>query len=150
MTHEWDRIKRFRRNGRGGIEGLPLELMIIVIVATLGTAILIGWMGSVEEPKTIGSVTANVSYMDSTIQKSVGGTEVTITVTDNEGAPIKGAVAVISGCGIPNTAAVTDSAGKAVFKRVLPTVSSGQTGYINVHVTANGYGEDNSLRIVVV
>ncbi len=107
-------------------------------------------MGSVEEPKTIGSVTANVSYMDSTIQKSVGGTEVTITVTDNEGAPIKGAVAVISGCGIPNTAAVTDSAGKAVFKRVLPTVSSGQTGYINVHVTANGYGEDNSLRIVVV
>lgn len=34
----------------GGIEGLPLQLMIIILVATMGTAIIVGWMGSIETP----------------------------------------------------------------------------------------------------
>lgn len=40
----------------GGIEGLPLQLMIIILVATMGTAIIVGWMGSIETPQSIGSV----------------------------------------------------------------------------------------------
>ena len=39
------------RNGKedsGGIEGLPLQLMIIILVATMGAAILVGWMGNIE------------------------------------------------------------------------------------------------------
>lgn len=41
---------------RGGIEGLPLQLMIIILVATMGTAIIVGWMGDIETPKSIGEV----------------------------------------------------------------------------------------------
>ncbi|HPR98555.1 MAG TPA: hypothetical protein PLC39_04585, partial [Methanomassiliicoccales archaeon] len=40
----------------GGIEGLPLQLMIMVIVAGLGTAILVGWMGGLSAPEAIASV----------------------------------------------------------------------------------------------
>lgn len=76
-------------NRKGGIEGLPLELMIIVIVATLGTAILVGWMGDVEEPKSIGNVSAEPGYLDITNATSAATFNLTISVTDNDGAPIK-------------------------------------------------------------
>ena len=48
--------KALRKNRKGGIEGLPLQLMIIIMVATLGTAIIIGWMGNIEEPDSISRV----------------------------------------------------------------------------------------------
>jgi hypothetical protein len=32
--------KALRKNRKGGIEGLPLQLMIIIMIATLGTAII--------------------------------------------------------------------------------------------------------------
>ena len=48
--------KALRKNRKGGIEGLPLQLMIIIMVATLGTAIIIGWMGNIEEPHSISRV----------------------------------------------------------------------------------------------
>ena len=38
-----------------------MQLMIIILVATMGTAILLGWMGSIETPKSIGDVTAELN-----------------------------------------------------------------------------------------
>lgn len=51
--------KDIRKNKKGGIEGLPLQLMIIILVATLGTAIIVGWMGNIETPTSIGDVTVD-------------------------------------------------------------------------------------------
>jgi len=48
--------KRIGGDRDGGIEGLPLQLMIMVIVAGLGTAVLVGWMGGLTAPEAISSV----------------------------------------------------------------------------------------------
>ena len=90
--------KKLRKlNKRGGIEGLPMELMIIVVVATVGTGILVGWMGSIDEPDSIGEVTcsANQIVMTSDTVK----TNFTVTVTDQSGDALKGATVVLFGCG---------------------------------------------------
>ena len=151
MTHKiWDRKRLFRMNRKGGIEGLPLELMIIVIVATLGTAILVGWMGDVEEPKSIGNVSAEPGYLDITNATSAATFNLTISVTDNDGAPIKDAVVIISGCGLTHVVKETDSKGEAKFTNLSLSLNGDEKGYINVHVSANGYGDNDSLRVTVV
>jgi len=80
-------IRRLRGNKRGGIEGLPLQLMIIILVAALGTAIIIGWMNSIDTPKSIRSVEAEPVSINGT-----NGVDITINVTDQDGNPLPGAV----------------------------------------------------------
>ncbi len=151
MTHGiWDRKRLLGKNRRGGIEGLPLELMIIVIVATLGTAILVGWMGDVEEPKSIGAVSADKNFLDVTNAIPSATFSLTITVTDNDGAPIDDAVVILSGCGLYNKIKETDAQGVAAFSGLPVKLNGASTGYINVHVSANGYGENDSLRVTVI
>lgn len=151
MTHGiWDRRRLFKKNRKGGIEGLPLELMIIVIVATLGTAILVGWMGDVEEPKSIGSVSAEPNYINVINAIPSATFSLKITVTDNNGAPINDAVVVISGCGLYNQIKETDYHGVVTFSALPVKLNGATSGYINVHVSANGYGENDSLKVPVI
>mgnify|MGYP003225205835 CR=1 FL=1 len=50
------KYRDIRTDRSGGIEGLPLQLMIVILVATMGTAIIVGWMGNIEAPHAIGDV----------------------------------------------------------------------------------------------
>src|SRR5438309_1199333 len=45
-----------RRDERGAIEGMPLQLMIAVIVAGIALAIILGWVLSIQTPNAIGRV----------------------------------------------------------------------------------------------
>lgn len=151
------KTKLNRPDRKGGIEGLPMELMIIIVVAALGTAVLVGWMGSIEEPQTIGDV-------DSTQTQFVLGNNDTksfstkITVRDNNGDPIKGATVVLTGCGVKNSSysgtptvcGTTNDSGEISFNNIYVTKTSPGVGYVNVHVSAGDYGENNSLKIPVV
>jgi len=71
----------------GGIEGLPLQLMIVILVATMGTAIIVGWMGSIETPHSIGEVEYEdcINAEDGTIPTF------TVTVYDQDGNRLEGA-----------------------------------------------------------
>ena len=157
-----------RTDKKGGIEGLPMELMIIIVVAALGTAMLVGWMGDIEEPQTIGDVDSSTS------QFVLGNNDTknfstTITVRDNDGDPIKGATVVLTGCGVKNASSstysflksnassnsgsvngTTDDNGQVTFKNLNVTKTSAGVGYVNVLVSAGDYGEDNTLKIPVV
>ncbi len=152
------KTKLNRPDKKGGIEGLPMELMIIIVVAALGTAILVGWMSNIEEPQTIGDV-------DSTQTQFVLGNTDTktfstkITVRDNNGDPIKGATVVLTGCGVKSSyyssasktvCGTTDDNGEISFNNISVTKTSPGVGYVNVHVSAGDYGENNSLKIPVV
>lgn len=157
MTLKWDR-KRFRvLDRKGGIEGLPMELMIIVIVATLGIAILVGWMGSIEEPHTIGDVELSQSVFDG---KRTGGSEYNcgnlfITVTDDEGVPIDGAEVVLTGCNVHyknyagSVVQTTNFQGKVNFCDLVVALVPG-THYIDIHVHTDDYGDDDSAKILVL
>ncbi|MEE3363935.1 MAG: hypothetical protein VZR03_04515, partial [Methanomethylophilus sp.] len=92
--------KKLRKlNRKGGIEGLPMELMIIVVIAALGTAVLVGWMGNIETPETIGHVDSSVDQIVMTTDKNTN-VSFTITVTDTSGDAIPNATVVLTGCNV--------------------------------------------------
>jgi len=158
--------KALRKNKKGGIEGLPLQLMIIIMIATIGTAIIMGWMGNIEEPHSIGKVVVDSGEIDLTRSTMTTGTygnagsvytsneEVVISVFDQNGNPLPDATVVLTGLG------VTDSNGKTVHGTtnadglvVLKNFKlrmTGHVGYIGVEVSKPGYGENSSCKITVI
>ena len=79
--------RRMKGNNRGGIEGLPLQLMIVIMVATMGSAVIMGWMGSIDSPhsiKTLGIEENIVLIEDGVIQ------DIHVCVLDERGEPLEG------------------------------------------------------------
>lgn len=171
MTHvKWQARKL---NRKGGIEGLPLELMIIIIIATMGTAILVGWMGNIETPHSIGGVdveTGTLGDSDITTQISLDGKGSTdaacigVYVRDQDGNPLKGATVVLSGLNVAKTAtdqatstktyssayATTDNNGLATLDNLHLALKGGSVGFVTVSVSMPGYGENTAAKVAVV
>ena len=111
-------LGNLKGNDRGGIEGLPLQLMIVIMVATMGSAVIIGWMGSIDTPHYISSlnVEENIVYIeDGEIP------DIHILVTDEDGSPMAGVtVRIVNGqVSHPDGRdhdVVTDSKGRATLK----------------------------------
>ena len=152
-------ISKLRKNRKGGIEGLPLQLMIVILVATLGTAILIGWMSSIEAPSQIGSVNVDSNNI---ILNKTSGTEkytdvgyVKVYVTDQNGDALQGATVILTGCGVvtrTGTTAygVTDAKGCIEFSNLRVSLRDQKIGFVNVEVSKPGYGTDSTARIAVI
>jgi len=152
-------ISKLRKNRKGGIEGLPLQLMIVILVATLGTAILIGWMSSIEAPSQIGSV--NVDSGNILLTKTSGTEKYTDTgnvklyVTDQNGNPISGATVVLTGCGVVTRTGTTaygttDAKGCIEFSNLRVSLRDQKIGFVTAEVSKPGYGTDSSTRIAVI
>ena len=152
-------MERFRKDKGGGVEGLPLQLIIIILVATLGTAIILGWMSTLGTPPHIGSV--NVESDDIVLEKTSGSEHYTdkgyvrIYITDQDGNGLAGATVVLSGCGVTTrdgktVHGVTDANGYVEFKNIHASLRGAKIGFINVEVSKSGYGSDSSVRIAVI
>ena len=137
---------------------MPLQLMIIIMVATLGTAIIIGWMGNIEEPQSISKVTFDGDRIDLTGSGSgplyTTSDVLVISVFDQNGDPISDATVVLTGLGITDkdgrtVCGSTDSNGNVTFSDLKLRIT-GHVGYIDVEVSKSGYGENSSCRITVV
>ena len=107
-----------RKDRNGGIEGLPLQLMIVILVATMGTAIIVGWIVSIETPHTIGDEDLQAPGLseDGTV------TGFSLEVRDQDGDYLEGAVVIIENSYVVMTdsegaetapVALTDENGKA-------------------------------------
>ena len=158
--------KALRKNRKGGIEGLPLQLMIIIMIATLGTAIIVGWMGNIEEPHSIKEVviendcidltkdrTTSSSYSQGVSYRTVGQ-DIVITVFDQNMNPLPGATVVLDGLGIVDkdghtVHGTTDDSGSVTFSG-LKLKMTGHTGFVDVEVSKSGYGENTSCSIFVI
>jgi hypothetical protein len=146
--------KKLNNNKKGSIEGLPLQLMIIIIIATMGTAILIGWMGNIDTPKSIGAVevvSGDIVLNGSTTTEGI----VEIYVADQNGNPLGGATVVLSGLGVTDkngkTAYTnTSSNGYAKFDGLHITLRGSEIGFITVNVSMSEYGENNNTRVAVI
>ncbi|MDD2626646.1 MAG: hypothetical protein PHI87_03750 [Candidatus Methanomethylophilus sp.] len=173
MTHfrTWKKMNR-----KGGIEGLPLELMIIIIIATMATAILVGWMGNIETPHSIGGVEVYAG-IDATedpvieteaseitareIVLTDGGTSdgvIVVYVTDQDGNVLNGATVVLSGLNVhvedendrESTAyGTTSDDGRCTLDKLHITMRGGGVGFITVSVTMSGYGE-TTVKVPVI
>lgn len=152
--------KNIRKDKGAGIEGLPLQLMIMVVVAGLGTAIIFGWMGSIETPNGIGSVYSNPSEIILTDGDDDGvymnsGIAMTITVLDSKGEGVSGATVVLDGCDVRTSQGkqvhgVTDGTGKVEFTGLSASQAGRTVGFITVSIIKNGMGEDNTLIVPVI
>ena len=92
---------RTMRDETGGIEGMPLQLMITVIVAGLVLAVVLGWVLTIQSPAVIKSVSTDPASVDlgNIPEDQVAWKMVTIRVTayDAEGAPIRDVVVTAEG-----------------------------------------------------
>ncbi len=146
--------RRISKNKKGGIEGLPLQLMIIIMVATLGTAIIVGWMGSIETPHSIGEV--NVITDNVEVKNGLTTTGIELYVYDQDGNPVKNATVVLSGLGVYEGSKInstvhttTDANGYASFNSRLHVNLSGVVGHLTVTVSSSDYGE-STCKVPVV
>ena len=147
-------IERKRMNRKGSIEGLPLQLMIMIIIATMGTAILVGWMGNIDSPKYIGSVEVISGDLVLDGTTTTNGT-IEVLVSDQNGDPLSGATVILSGLGVSDrngrTAYLnTDNNGYARFNGLNVNLRGSDIGIITVNVSMPEYGENNNTRVAVI
>ncbi len=109
-----DRVLNRRKiDCKGALEGLPLYLIILVVIAGIGTAIIAGWMMGAESTE-LDHIEIEGAGSDDTV--SIGGDseEVTITAYDQNGNGLEGATVTLEGCGVSEIEK-TNSDGEATF-----------------------------------
>jgi hypothetical protein len=133
--------------------------MIMVLIAGVGSAILVGWMSGLEAPRSIGSVRATPAEIivedanrDGIFDKA--NFDVTITVLDQKGDGISGASVVLEGANLRKGTAVahgtTDTGGRVLISGLSCSLSGDRVGYIRVTVSGAGFGTDGTLSIPVI
>ncbi len=152
--------KEIRKDRNGGIEGLPLQLLIIVLVAGVGSAIILGWMGGIEAPATIGSVHSSVEEIildddDGDGVFTSGGVEICVSVLDQDGDPVPGASVSLEGCSVLSSEGkrphlITDEDGKANFEGLTLARAGSSIGYVTINVAKSGMASTRSISVPVV
>lgn len=156
-----------RKNGSGlkddreaGIEGLPLQLLIMVVVAGLGLTIIMGWMNSISAPHAIGDVFVTPGEIlvyddDGDGLYASTGVIVTVTVTDEGGDRLEGATVMLDGANVRNAdgtavRGVTNAQGQIVFGDLKVEQFGSGLATITVTVAKGDYGIDSSFEIPVI
>ena len=160
-------LNKLKTDRKGSVEGIPLQFMIMMIVAVAAVGILGGWMANISTPQSISDV--EVSSGVASCESDGSLSDIVILVRDQDGNPLDGATVILEGLGIQmsgdtngngtidegeteKTKAVlqTGEDGKADFTGLSITPPKGGFGSITVNVMKSGYGEFNSTEIVVV
>jgi hypothetical protein len=136
------------RDETGGIEGMPLQLMILVIVAGLTLAVVLGWTLSIQSPSVIKSVSTNPTtvYLGNVADDAPASKSLAIMVTayDAKNAPIKDVVVTLGGA-VAETQVAQDRDdgsldGTATFPNVIVSLPPGVTvGEVTLTVQKAGY-----------
>jgi hypothetical protein len=157
--------RRVRRKGigrdcLGGIEGLPLQLLIMVVIAGLGLTVILGWMNSISAPRSIGEIYVTPSEImvydrDGDGLYSAEIPLLVVTVTDQKGDRLDGATVLLDGGNVRTTsgAAVrgtTDSTGQVRFTDLRVEQFGSRLTTITVTVAKGDYGIDSSFEIPVI
>lgn len=152
--------KSWRNDCGGGIEGLPLQLLIMVVVAGLGLTIIMGWMNSISAPHSIGEVFVNPSEIivydeDGDGLYTNSKVTITVTVTDQSGDRLEGATVVLDGANVEQGSGgqprgVTDASGQVVLSDLNVEQFGSKLTTIVVTVAKGDYGVDSSYQIPVI
>lgn len=138
-----DMSRKIVRDTDGALEGLPLHLLILVIVAAVGISIVLAWMAPLKAG--IGASVGSVALTENggcdkivcTTQPdgtAVGSGYVVVTVKDLNGKPLVGADVEIRGCSIVD-AKKTDTNGIADFGNLTVVLQPNtDIGYIQLNV----------------
>lgn len=126
------------KDRKGGIEGLPLQLMIVILVATMGTAVIMGWMGGIDSPHLIKSIGIEENVV--VVEDGVIG-DIHVCVVDESNEPLKGVSVLITNKQVsgPVTFVSTDSNGRAVLSGWTLENYPKSTIKLNISAYLSGY-----------
>ncbi len=128
----------------GALEGLPLYLILLVVIAGVGTAIIVGWMSGAQ------STELNSIEIDEGDRVISTGTNqhIDITAYDQDGNGLEGVVITLEGCDIVESGE-TGSDGSYTFKGINPSLSQNQN-FGEIDVTARYTGDVTTVRNAVI
>jgi hypothetical protein len=140
------RTRRFYKDKNAGLEGMPLQLLIIVVIAVMALGMIMSWMSSVNEPpKTIKVINVDVDGNGEDIDLSSGTpSDIEITVYDHDLKMIEGVIITLDGCGFDSVSARTGTddqeIGTALFDGKQVDLPAGiKTGEISVTAKKPNY-----------
>lgn len=141
-------LKRDRR----ALEGLPLKLLIVVIIAVTAIGIIMVWMGQIGGPKAIGKIIvepSTVSLGESDPDVIATGTVTfNITVFDVAGNRMPGVSITLDGCNATKKMFETDKNGEVSITTSIQLPGGQNTGIIKVKAWKSGYGEKETEILV--
>ncbi|MCD6513081.1 MAG: hypothetical protein J7K61_05725 [Thermoplasmata archaeon] len=129
-------IKKWIKDNRG-IEGLPMHLIIIVVIAGATLGLILYWF-SMANPNHL-HYTVEPSSIEITQNPQI--ISVTVTVTDDHNNPVKGALVHIWGYG-GNIANKTNESGKTKLTIQVNVPENTHEGWLEMSISHAGY--DNS------
>lgn len=125
---------RLRSDEKGALEGLPLYLILLVVIAGVSTAIIFGWMQSAQSTE-LGKI--EVSAGNDKVVNAGENEEITVKAYDQDNDPLSGATVVLEGCSI-NEVDNTNKDGTKTFE-VEPSLTENEDfGEITVTVKYTG------------
>jgi hypothetical protein len=133
---KWDR--------RGAIEGLPLQLIIMVVIAGIAIVIILSWLQPWKNKVDLESV----SVAPPNVSRGVA-TQVTVTAWDTKDNKLSGVVVVLSGAGV-TASGTTDSTGTVKFT-ITPSLPPGtSTGQVDITATYTGSMTIEKTNLIIV
>ncbi len=133
-----------RRNNQGALEGLPLYMIILIVIAAVAVAVVMGWMKSAQ--------TQELSHIDveiyegsisdgkklSELKMEEGKTyAVRVYAYDSKNNLMKDVKVVLDGC-TEHEVELTDSSGKVTFTGITPHLGGAADGEITITATYTG------------
>jgi len=143
-------MHRSRIDEHGGMEGVPLQLIIVVVIGVAALGILVGWLALSGDPDP---TMKKVSVEPETITLTGDGrvtqqVDVKAYVYDNKGDEVDGVVISFSGAVDDKVTQVVDSGGAVRITAALP--AGIDTGTITVSAQKGGGMGSAETTIIVV
>lgn len=141
----------------GAIEGLPLQLMIVVIVAGIALAVILSWTVAIQTPAVFAEVRtdpASIPIAGFALDEEAKRTlTITVTALDANDVPIPGVVVTLRGAGVVLVAQDGDDGamdGTVKFSRTTVRLGPQETtATIFVTVEKSGFATPAETSIVV-
>ena len=143
MTNNKINIPRNLRTDNSGVLGLPLNLLIMVVIAAVAIGIILAWLFLLTPPLEYIEVTPTMVKDVSTTNSSF---DVTITAYNDKGT-MSGCEVTIEGIGI-DYKAITDENGYCEFLDVTPDLPPNtNSDFIKITVSGGGNVVTQSIAV---
>ena len=136
--------RKFQKDRAGAVEGLPLQLIIMVAIAAIVIVIILGWLAPWQDKADLNMLTVEPQTIDDGVE-----TTITITAWDTKDNHLENVVIEITGCNVGPLVGTTDSDGIVTFT-ITPDIPAGQTGQITIKGTYTGVIQVEKTAFVVV
>jgi len=122
---------------QAALEGLPLYLIILVVIAAIAIVVIFGYLTALQTPEL-----ARIDvYIDGeradTLETTEGTHDIYVVAIADDGSKLDDVTVTLTGAGV-NTAKKTDSDGKADFGEVELAIVTGTYDEVRIDATYDG------------